>query len=133
MRKIKTGILLILFSLLSGACSDQGDEAKIIPPEKMKMVLWDYLQIQHYTHEILGRDSAVNDTFAFIKLRDSMFIKHQTDALSFEKTLVYYRNHPDEFIPLLDSVAAYEKRIKKPDRSPNRMELDVFLDSLDLR
>lgn len=133
MRPTIKGIAVLFFLMISGACSEQGDATKIIEPEKMKVVLWDYLQIQHYAQEVLGKDPNVNDTFAFVNLRDSMFHRHHIDSRSFEKTMLYYRSHPDEFMPLLDSVLAFEKRIKKPERTPSRLNLDGVLNSLDVR
>jgi hypothetical protein len=125
MNRLFWGILIIC-AVSVYACGWKDDSTELIKPEKMRVVLWEYLQIQHYAQEVLSKDSTLNDTFAFLQLRDSMFLRHQIDAQVFKKSMMYYRAHPDQFLPVLDSIVAIQQRTIQFKESKKMINLDFL-------
>jgi hypothetical protein len=126
MNRFILGIFLISLISPMYSCKTKDDASSTIKPEKMREVLWEYLQIQHYAQEVLSKDSTINDTLAFLQLRDSMFRRHQVDARNFKKSMLHYRTHPDQFLPLLDSIAAMQQRNIKSQQPKKQFDLEIL-------
>ena len=92
----------------------------ILPPQKMEKVLMDMLRAE----EVLNRkqsDSAFTDSVTRISLYKSVLSSHNTDKESFERSFVYYENHPDLLKPVLDSM------YKQADKTPDTLKIPAKL------
>lgn len=107
----KIGIVLFLAGLLA-ACGGEVPRG-VIPPEKMKLLMWDLLKADELASETVGYSS-------FGKARDSMceilyqkvFLIHKTDKETFARSLKFYQGNPDISKKMLDSVISYGEREK---------------------
>jgi hypothetical protein len=110
MRKSIASILIISVIFHFYSCHRNSGNAEVMKPEKMEAVLWDYFRIQTYSQEIVSKERDYNDTLVFLKLRDSLFHLHKINQQIFETSMNYYRAHPDQFRPILDSITAFQSR-----------------------
>jgi hypothetical protein len=114
---------LFIFLLFFIACSNRNEiPDNVLPPEKMKPVLWDMILADQY---ILSKDPNEDSlkSEAIIKFED-VFAKHKIDKESFYNSLRYYEEHPDLLKVLMDSAAAYGTRARN-DISRPRNNLKV--------
>jgi hypothetical protein len=131
MRKSIVSILIISVSLLFSSCQSKFNDAEVMKPKKMEQVLWDYIRIQTYSQEIISKERDYNDTLVFLKLRDSLFHLHKINQQVFETSMNYYRTHPDQFRPILDSITAFQSRNMLinnfDDKAPNKEKKQELL------
>ena len=97
-------IMILFFSV--GCHSPKKKSAGIISPEKMKMVLWDYLRANEYAFEIAKKDTTQNDTTLNIHLQNLIFKQHKISRETFYKSYSYYTNNSNLLVPILDSMIA---------------------------
>jgi hypothetical protein len=107
MIRIIAGCLLsaILFSCSSGSLP-----AKVLAPEKMKAVLWDYIKAESFTNEFIGKDSTKNLALENVKLQKAIFAKHHVTREEFYTSYYYYQDHPNQMQVLLDSMIVETRR-----------------------
>lgn len=106
--------LSILLVVLFIACSDKQTQGVVLPPEKMKKVLFDIIRTDEYVNNYLINDTTVNLQKERVKLYEKVFVLHKTDHKSFYSSYKYYQQHPDLNKQLFDSLSAYANRISTP-------------------
>ena len=106
-------IRIALFAIILFSCSQKTNiPDAILPPQKMEKVLMDMLRAEELLNRKQG-DSTLGDSINRISLYNSVLSSHNTDKESFERSFIYYENHPDLMKPVLDSM--YQKANKKTD------------------
>lgn len=102
------GALFFLFS-----CSGkQKIPSDILPPEKMKNIIWDILEAQSVTNEIAARDSSINKEASLNWLTSEAFRLNQTDSVNYSKSYNWYVAHPEFMKIFLDSLYEQKQRSK---------------------
>ncbi|MEN9569549.1 MAG: hypothetical protein RL172_780 [Bacteroidota bacterium] len=94
--------------LLATSCSS--DKGKVLSPQKMEVVMWDFLQADTYTEFYLKKDSSINATLKNAALQQKVFELHKISKEDFYKSYQYYNNKPEEMRMILDSVSAKAER-----------------------
>lgn len=97
-------IMILCFSV--GCNSPKEKTADIISPEKMKLVLWDYLRANEYAFEIVKKDTTQNDTTLNLHLQNLIFKQYKISRETFYKSYSYYTNNSNLLVPILDSLIA---------------------------
>lgn len=102
---MKTVIVMIMPVLLL-ACSSNNKKKQqvILKEEKMQAVLWDVLRADAFAFQFIIKDSSKKPEAEIAKLQQQIFAVHKTNRESFYKSLDYYKQHPDIFQPMLDSM-----------------------------
>jgi hypothetical protein len=104
---------LLLTSVLFFSCSDSNQlPSDIIKPEKMKLVLWDFVKADVLSQEFTKREHPGTDTLENIKMQQIIFNKYKISKTEFYKSYDYYYNHTDLMNALLDSITASQNKIK---------------------
>ena len=105
-------VLLILLIFLN--CSGKNEiPADILSKEKMQEVIWDMIRADEFvTIFILKNDSAINRLAESSQLYDQVFSIHDITKVRFQKSLAFYRNHPDQLKIIIDSLNAKENLLK---------------------
>lgn len=106
--------LLILLIVVS-ACSSK--QSKILPFEKMEVVLWDIIQINAYANTILIKDTSIDLRTKMAGLEKTVFEKHKVDSKVFFETYDYYMSDPKLYVELMDSIMVHNK-LKPEDYLP---------------
>ncbi len=106
------GLLTILIGLIifSACNADRKIPDDIIPPDKMKLVVWDMLRAEQlaYTDTAIRRKPVFKDSVT--RLYQQVFALYKIDKADFYKSYAYYEAHPDYNKLLLDSISAYAGR-----------------------
>ena len=97
-------IMILFFSV--GCNSPKEKTVDIISPEKMKLVLWDYLRANEYAFEIIKKDTTQNDTTLNLHLQNLIFNHYKISRETFYKSYTYYTNNSNLLVPILDSMIA---------------------------
>jgi len=115
-------IVLLTFCItLSMSCRQKEIiPAEIIQPQKMELILWDYLKADAYASEISRKDSTQNDTAINLALQRVIFKHHNTTKQAFDKSYSYYCKHPNKFLPILDSIVASKNKSETSVNNYNR-------------
>jgi hypothetical protein len=101
----------VLFFLYS--CSGkQSVPSDILPPEKMKNIVWDILEAQSITNEISARDSSIDKQASLNWLTREAFRLNQTDSVNYSKSYNWYVAHPEIMKIFLDSLYQQKQRDK---------------------
>lgn len=100
---------LIFFGVLIGslfACGTRSSiPSEVLAPEKMEVVLWDMMRAEQLVAGyVVGRDTSFAAHAKGPQLYAAILQKHKlTDSL-FRISLDYYKKHPKDFSPILDSI-----------------------------
>jgi hypothetical protein len=99
-------IMLVLFS-----CAEKGKVPKgIIPPEEMKLIVWDLMRADEPAYK-LKLDSSINTTNnKLMVMYNTVFAIHKISRNEFYKSYAYYEAHPDIHKEMMDSVQAFANR-----------------------
>ncbi|MEX6689324.1 DUF4296 domain-containing protein [Danxiaibacter flavus] len=99
-------MLLLFFS-----CADKERVPKgIIPPEQMKMIVWDLMRVDEPAYK-LKLDSSINTiTNKQMVMYKTVFAIHKISRDEFYKSYAYYEAHPDLHKEMLDSLQTYANR-----------------------
>jgi uncharacterized protein DUF4296 len=107
-----TRIFFIAFSLfLITACKKQ-DKKNILPPQKMKLVLWDLSRADELAEHKMLKDSSFRGLEKHVALYKEVFAIHHITKSDFQKSLQYYESNPEIFKGVLDSMQAMAERIQ---------------------
>ena len=104
-----------LFMLMASLCACSGKEtfpSDVLKPEKMRLVMWDFVKADVYTEEFTKREHPGTDTLENMKLQLMIFSKHHITKNQFYKSYQYYYSHPELMTALLDSISASQNKIK---------------------
>lgn len=102
----------LMVSLLFFACSDKKQfPTDIIKPEKMKLVMWDFVKADVLSSEFTKRQHPGTDTLENVKMQQIIFNKYKITKAEFYKSYEYYYSRPDLMNALLDSITASQNKI----------------------
>ena len=106
--------LVLLILLIFSNCSGKNEiPADILSKEKMQEVIWDIIRADEFvTIFIWKNDSAINRLAESSQLYDQVFSIHDITKVRFQKSLAFYRNHPDQLKIIIDSLNAKENLLK---------------------
>jgi hypothetical protein len=105
-------ILIIAIVIL--ACKSSVPK-EILPPNKMKAVLWDIMQADEMAEYYSVKDSAFLSLSKHEEYYQKIFSIHKIDKKDFTKSLAYYENHPVVFKTVLESLKNFAERMQKAD------------------
>lgn len=113
---IRVGMLLLVVAFFYG-CNNSSVPRNILPPDSMKVMLWDMFRAD----ELAANDVAADSTLSLKKQTENYYgqilFLHNTNSETFSKSYRYYQNDPALFKALMDSVYAYgERYVGKPER-----------------
>ncbi len=99
-------VALVFFSCMNKEKVPKG----IIPPEEMKMIVWDLMRADEPAFK-LTLDSSIN-TIANkeMVMYRTVFAIHKISKEDFYKSYAYYEAHPDLHKEMLDSLQTYANR-----------------------
>jgi hypothetical protein len=126
-------IIPCFWIIFSVACSgkEKGIPEGVIPPAKMKVIVWDMIKAEQYALEqedsTILKGSIKDKT---TELYQQVFEIHQIDKNTFYKSFGYYEGRPDLLKALLDSISVYANtsrgklfnRFRKPPLKPEEEE-----------
>jgi len=103
---MKTGLLILLASILFAACSSRDHVPNsILKPSKMEAVLWDIVRADQVLNERAIRgDSLANSDSARIKFYRQVFQIHSITKEKFQQSFSFYCTHPGLLKIILDSL-----------------------------
>jgi len=105
------GILILAFLI---SCSTPLPK-DVLPPEQMKIVLWDVLRADELAGYNLISDTSLNRIETYTGYYQQILDIHKISRDRFKKSLLYYQNHPALFKVVLDSLQNYADRQQKND------------------
>jgi hypothetical protein len=106
--------LSILFFLICFiACHTKSTEDSILPPKKFGAVFWDIQKANAYATEYIRMDTLKNDSIELVEMKRVIFVKHEISESVFEKSFVYYKEHPAELSAIIDTLEAGQKKKQK--------------------
>jgi hypothetical protein len=111
MRKLSVSILALLFIV---ACADKRP-SDILPKDKMQEVMWDMLKAGEFLEAYvfnLNHDTSFNKASETAAWYEQVYRLHNITKAQFEKSYVYYRNHPALMKEMLDTLG--KRDITKP-------------------
>jgi Domain of unknown function (DUF4296) len=115
---MKKNVLIILLTTCSLlACKHN---ATIIPPQQMKLIMWDMVTADEWLKIAAKSDSNIVATKQNTSLYNKVFILHKTTKETFYNSYKFYQTHPNEMKLLLDSLSVYA--IKKRDTITNHLK-----------
>ena len=104
--------LCIIVALLS-SCASTLSEKKLVPFDKMKIVMLQLLQVDEFYNRTSFRDSTLRLEKKNIVFYKQVFELNGVDRNQFYTSLEYYENHPNEMKVLMDSVNVLCKKKKE--------------------
>lgn len=111
MRKVIAAIILPVL-LFSCGGNNKKTDGSILQKEKMQAVLWDVLRADAFAFQFITKDTLKKPEAETVKLQQQIFAVHKTTREVFYKSLNYYKQHPDIFQPMLDSMISKYTRDK---------------------
>src|SRR5436190_1246718 len=102
-------IAIACISIIS--CGGDKRPSGVLSPEKMQLVLWDYIRADAFTTDYLSKDSLKNLNVENVKMQKEIFARHKITEDIFYKSYAYYEAHPEEMRIMLDSMIARKRRI----------------------
>jgi hypothetical protein len=109
---IRLPLSLLIITVLFACKPAKKEQSYILPPKKMQVVLWDYIRIDTYDAEIASKNKKIKDTLDNISRQNALFQHHKISKEVFQNSLAFYKNHPQEFLPILDSILTMQDRSK---------------------
>lgn len=102
--------LLCCFMILWVACSSDKIPGNIIPPEKMKTIVFDLMKADTYVNNYVLKDTTLKSKEQHIRMYEQVFLIHKITKKDFYNSLTYYQQHPDVNKKLFDSTLSYANR-----------------------
>lgn len=109
-QKCSITIVLLFLIFLMTNCTNSIKPIGVMAAPKMQLILWDLLKADEYLNEAREVGFGRNADSAAEALYQKVFLIHDTDKESFQKSLAYYQGRPDLSKPLFDSVMAMGER-----------------------
>ncbi len=93
-----------LFLLIFSCNTKDSIPNDIIKPEKMQLILSDFIKSDVYTTEIINKQSLESDTVSNLRIQQIIFNHYKISRNDFYKSYQYYYIHPGLMISILDSI-----------------------------
>jgi len=108
---MRTSLGIIFYFLFAVACKNKNKVPNgIIPPDKMKMVMWDMIRADEFlTSFVLNSDSLQSKKSKSIRLYEQVFQIHHINKEIFQNSIAFYRVHPSMLKIMMDSLSAMQK------------------------
>lgn len=119
----------IFILLFFSSCSGKDKIPKsILPQGKIQDVMWDMILADEFvTSYIWKNDSLINRLEESSKFYERIFSIHKITKEQFQKSITYYREHPDLLTIIVDSLNAKESILRK------RAPLKSYQDSISVK
>lgn len=102
---------LLIFSLVS--CSSEPIPKDVLPPEKMKLIMWDLSRADELAAYYGTKDSAWLSPSMYHKEYAKVFRIHKVRKDEFDRSLAWYENNPPQLKVLIDSLQKFGERKQK--------------------
>lgn len=99
--------LLICLLIFIAGCSSGSVPKGILSPEKMQLIMFDFLKADELANEYAVKDTSRKRNTEAIKLYKQVLALHNTSKDEFFKSYRYYQSHPDKNKVLFDSLFAW--------------------------
>lgn len=100
---ITAGFLLVIL----GCTSRERIPQSVLPADKMEKVLWDMIRADQFVSDyILPSDTSLDNQTERIRMYQQVFRIHDITREEFIRSLEYYKTHPAQLKPVLDSMYA---------------------------
>ena len=103
-------LCLLTIALLVSCGKDEPGKNGILTINKMKLVMWDVMQVDEFANTFMVKDSLLNIPKESGKMYEKVFGIHNVSSQQFYSSFDFYRKHPRYFKILLDSVSAFGNR-----------------------
>lgn len=118
--------ILIIFTLLTSACSGSKDKPKdLIPKEKMSLILKDMVVLEATFNTRLIRLTDKDERM--IRYNDEILNQHQVSKQAFDDSYEYYLDHEEDFEAIMELV--FEELNKMETEASKYNELSQETDS----
>lgn len=104
-----TGRMLFFLMLLLQfpGCRGKDDiPSDVLPPQKMRKVMWEIFQADYYAEQFVRRDSSRNAVLESAGMQEQIFRRHGVSRKEYEESYRFYTGHPDLMKALMDSITA---------------------------
>jgi hypothetical protein len=100
-------LLIIYCSIFFIACKKKDNVPDgILPAKKMQAVLWDIMRADQFLADyVFNKDSTKNKKTESIQLYSQVFAVHNISKEEFEKSFIYYKQHPQLMQVIMDSMS----------------------------
>lgn len=99
------------------SCSDKNKVPKgILPEDKMEAVLWSMISAGEFLNSYVLNKISVDKVAESSKIYGQVFQIHHITKAEFDKSYLYYREHPERMKTILDSLS------KRPMYSVEQMQ-----------
>jgi len=102
-------LLFVMFCLCSCWQAKPG-HGEVLSINAMKLVMWDMIQADEFAIVYIGKDSSRNLQKETNLLYQKVFALHKIDSKRFFASFEFYKNHPDHYKVLVDSLTAFANR-----------------------
>ncbi|MGC4038158.1 MAG: DUF4296 domain-containing protein [Chitinophagaceae bacterium] len=97
--------ILFLSILFIVSCSSNNSIPKnVIQPPAMSALMWDLMRADEFVSNFQRKDSSHTFKDKSTFLYEEVFKIHHTDKAQFEKSISFYKLHPDMFKTVVDSL-----------------------------
>lgn len=97
--------LCILSQILSCRGKDEIPSG-ILPPQKMRNVMWEILQADYYSDQFVRKDSLRDAALENAGMQEQIFRRQGVTRKQYEESYRFYSGHHDLMKALMDSVTA---------------------------
>jgi Domain of unknown function (DUF4296) len=104
--------ILCLINLFAGCKSKDDVPSGILNFQNMQAVMWDVIQAEALTAQLIKKDSSINAPLQNLKLQQQIFAEHQTNKAAFYKSYQYYSGNVQLMRRMLDSITTVAERNK---------------------
>ncbi len=109
-------IIVFFLAALLLSCNSNKRPGNILSPEKMQVVLWDYISADIYSNNYIPKDSGINIENAKLLLQEKMFQKNKVTKEVFNESYTWYQKNGDVMKVILDSMIAKKTRSMEKER-----------------
>ena len=113
-------VCFLAFGLFLSGCKQQPEG--ILQKDKMSAVLYDYLAADIYVREFIAKDSTLNDQVESARRQAAIFKKHNVSKETFYKSLAYYTQNAQDFLPILEAVKSHAEVMDSVERKGRKRE-----------
>jgi hypothetical protein len=107
---------ILLFIIILSSCKAATHQSAQVDIDKMKMVVWQLMQVDEYYTRVSLVDSSWRLNRKNVEMYQQVFDLNKIDRTTFYNTMNYLERHPVEFKRLMDSVNEVSKREKNIQR-----------------
>lgn len=102
----------VLSLLLLVACRNGAQPDGVLPPEKMQALLWDLMQADEVADMRMQADSLrLGNSRYYTNEYQKVLQLHGLSQKGLRNNLAYYKSHPNEFKPIIDSLQKSAERL----------------------